>query len=287
MHSGLPATLAALLTPFDTAGHLDVSRYDDYLPWLEQLGVDGHFVFGTTGEGLTLTREERERGLEAVLRRARKPVLVNVAALAAEDTRHLLAHAADVGARAAALVTPAYYTHDAATLVHYFAAMAAGARLPLLLYTIPSHAVSDLTPEAAASLLAATPAYVGIKDSSRNPNRLYRYLALGLDVFVGAESLVQLSTLAGGGSITAMAAAFPDVVRAVVDHAGDASGAALQAQCVALHAALRGPSIPALREVVKARGVDVGPPRLPFRPLTDEEARAARALAQQADQVRL
>ena len=277
MKSGLPATLAAILTPFTVDGRLDPSRYQDYLPWLETSGIDGHFAFGTTGEGLTLTVDERIHGLEAILRVARKPVVVNVAAMNADDTRRLLAHAGDRGAVAGAIVSPPYYTHDAAALVGYFQAIAEGARLPLLIYNIPSHSTSDTTPEVAAAVLAGAPGYVGIKDSSRNPNRFYRYQQVGLDVFVGAESLLQMSTLAGGGSVTAMAAAFPDVVRAVVDHAADDLGAALQARLVAIHAGIKGPNIPVLRAIVKARGVDVGPPRLPFRALSaDEQAAAAR-----------
>jgi 4-hydroxy-tetrahydrodipicolinate synthase len=271
----LPMTLPAMITPFDREGRLDPSRYRDYVPWLEHHGVDGLFAFGTTGEGLTLTVEERERGLEALMRVARQPVMVHVGAMALADTRRLLRHAEDHGALAAAVVSPPYYEQDGEALVAYYTALADDARIPLLLYNIPSRAISDMSPPVAARLHAVASHYVGIKDSSRNPSRLALYHDAGLRVWVGAESLVQMSALFGEGSITAMAAAFPDLVVACATEAGTPSGATRQARVVSVHGSLKGPSIQALREVLRVRGVDLGPPRLPFRALTPAEAASA------------
>jgi 4-hydroxy-tetrahydrodipicolinate synthase len=269
--------MPAVLTPYDPDGRLAPERWREYLPWLESQGVDGLFLFGTTGEGLTLTVAEREEGLEAALSIATVPVVVQVGAMNVADTRRLLAHAADAGAAAAAIVSPSYYRHDADALVRYYAALAERTRLPLVLYNIPSHAASDVTPEVAARIRAEAPAYVAIKDSSRQPNRLPLYRAAGLSVYVGAESLVQMSTLLGEGSITAIAAAFPDLIVPVVREAATARGAALQQQVVELHAKLPPLTVPALRAVLARRGFDLGPPRLPFRPLTEAETRQALA----------
>lgn len=278
----LPTTMAALVTPFDEHGRLDVSRWEPYVAWLEASGIDGLFCFGTTGEGLTMTPAEREEGLEALMRFAHRPVVAHVGAMAAADTRRLLEHAADVGAQAAAVVLPSYYPHDEAALIQYLARFAERSPIPLLVYNIPGFTHTDLTPEAAARLVAQAPRYVGIKDSTRQPNRLPLYRATGLRVWVGAESLVWLSTLLGEGSVTGMAAAFPDLVTAVVRHAHDPEAAVHHQRLVEVHGRLRGPTIPALRAALRRRGFNLGPPRLPFRDLTPEEARAVHAAVDSA-----
>lgn len=266
-----PATMPALLTPFDEAGRLDASRYPDYLGWLEAAGVDAHFAFGTTGEGLTLSADERRRGLEAIIRVSRVPVYVQVGSLNLLETQALLAHAADAGAAGAAVVSPPYYTHDADALVAYYATLAQQAPLPLLWYNIPSHAPSDLTPAVAARLLAETDAYVGIKDSSRDATRLSLYRDLGLKTYTGAESLVLHATAIGAGSITGLASAFPELVVAATRDALTPARAPRQRQVIQTRERLKGPYIQCLREAARLRGMDLGPPRAPFRPLTAAE----------------
>ncbi|MDA8200816.1 MAG: dihydrodipicolinate synthase family protein [Thermaerobacter sp.] len=282
-----PATMPALLTPFDRAGRLDVSRYPDYLGWLEAAGVDGHFAFGTTGEGITLSVDERRHGLEAIIRASGVPVYVQVASLNLSDTQTLMAHAADAGAAGAAIVSPSYYTHDADALVAYYVELAREAPLPLLWYNIPTHAPSDLTPAVAERLLAETDAYVGIKDSSRDATRLSLYRDLGLRTYTGAESLVLYATAIGAGSITGLASAFPELVVAATRDALTPAGAPRQRQVIQTRERLKGPYIQCLREAARLSGMDLGPPRAPFRPLTaGEQADVAHAvqLGGRADQ---
>lgn len=158
----LPNLMPALLTPFDDRGRLDASRYPDYIAFLEEAGVDGHFAFGTTGEGLTLSAEERRQGLEALMRVAKRPVVVHVGSMNFAATQDLLQHAMSVGAAAAAIVSPGYYTHDADGLLQYYLALATSTELPLLMYNIPSYSQSDVTPAVARRIIGETSAYVGI-----------------------------------------------------------------------------------------------------------------------------
>jgi 4-hydroxy-tetrahydrodipicolinate synthase len=269
-----PQTMPALLTPFDANGHLDPSRYPDYLAWLEEAGVSGHFAFGTTGEGLTLAMEERRRGLEAIVRHAKRPVYVQVGAMPFLDTLALMEHAADVGAAAAAVVSPSYYTHDAEALRAYYLEISRHARLPMLWYNIPPNAQSDLTPQVAARLLGETDKFIGIKDSSRDASRLLLYRDLGLDTYTGAESLVLHATVLGAGSITGLAAAFPEIIVAATRDARTEAGGTRQRQAIQTRQRITGPYVQSLREAARQRGMDLGPPRPPFRSLTEAERQA-------------
>ena len=59
-------TLAAITTPFGTDGEIDLDAFEAHLRWLEESGLDGVFVGGTTGEGVLLEDDE----IEALTQRA-------------------------------------------------------------------------------------------------------------------------------------------------------------------------------------------------------------------------
>ena len=57
----------AVLTPFDDAGLPDHARLAQHVRRILAAGVDGIALFGTTGEGQSLSLNERRAGLDALL----------------------------------------------------------------------------------------------------------------------------------------------------------------------------------------------------------------------------
>jgi len=51
--------IAASFTPMDTNGEIDFSKIQHIADWFIKNSIDGVFVNGTTGEGVSLTTEER------------------------------------------------------------------------------------------------------------------------------------------------------------------------------------------------------------------------------------
>ena len=54
-------TLAAITTPFGTHGDVDLDAFEAHVRWLDECGLDGLFVAGTTGEGVLLESDESRR----------------------------------------------------------------------------------------------------------------------------------------------------------------------------------------------------------------------------------
>ena len=50
--------LAAITTPFGADGSPDLDAFEAHVRWLEEAGLDGLFVGGTTGEGVLLEDSE-------------------------------------------------------------------------------------------------------------------------------------------------------------------------------------------------------------------------------------
>ena len=68
----LRGAIAAAVTPLrDRGGRLDDEAFGPYVDFLVGAGLDGMLAFGTNGEAVLLSVEERTRGLELWLDAAR------------------------------------------------------------------------------------------------------------------------------------------------------------------------------------------------------------------------
>lgn len=259
--------LAAALTPLRDGGtRLDEEAFGPYLEFLAAGGLDGLLAFGTTGEGILLSVEERRRGAELFLEGS-LPVIVHCGAQTTADTVTLAKHAAERGAAGVAVIGPPYYQLDERALLDHFRASAeACAPLPFYVYeferasgyAVPVSVVERLRDEASN--------LVGLKVSDRPFDRVAPYLIEGLDVFIGAEALIGQGLAAGAaGAVSALASAFPEQVAAAV-RGEEVDLGALRARLETF------PRHAALKAIVKRRGVPLREDvRAPLRGLTGEE----------------
>ncbi len=137
----LRGLIAATFTPMTDRGAVDLAALPDMVDRLAEQGVNGLYVLGSTGEGVSLTAEERRRVAEAFVQaaRGRVPVIVQVGCESLAQSAQLAAHAQASGADAISAVSPVYFKPDSLdTLVDSMAAIAAAApELPFYYYHIP------------------------------------------------------------------------------------------------------------------------------------------------------
>jgi len=145
--------LTAMVTPFDANGELAEDATADLVRHLLENGSDGLVLAGSTGEGSTLSDEEKLRLWEiGVAESGDAPV---IAATGSNDTRHsveLTSRAAEVGVDGVLVVTPYYNKPDRRGLIAHFSAVAAASDLPVILYNIPSRSVIDMPNDLLAEL---------------------------------------------------------------------------------------------------------------------------------------
>jgi dihydrodipicolinate synthase/N-acetylneuraminate lyase len=264
-------TLAAALTPLrDDGTRLDEDAFGPYVEFLAGHGLDGLLAFGTTGEGILLSVEERRRGAELFLQ-GPLPVIVHCGAQTTADTVALAEHAAERGAAGVAVIGPPYFPLDEHELLEHFSRAArACAPVPFYVYEFERASGYAVPVAVVERLRELAPNLAGLKVSDRPFERVRPYLLERLDVFIGAEVLVADGLAAGAaGAVSALASAFPERVAEVV-RAPTAEGAAALGE---LRAGLeRFPRHAALKAVVGLRGVPVGADvRAPLRQLTADE----------------
>ncbi|MDF0601451.1 dihydrodipicolinate synthase family protein [Psychromarinibacter sp. C21-152] len=266
----------AMLSPFTEGGALDTARLSAHATRLLHDGADGVTLFGTTGEGASLTAGERAAGLDAVLS-AGVPteavtftVYATAAADAVDQVRTGLAHGVQ-----SFLVPPPFYFPDPDDdgLFRWYAELLADtdAAARIILYHIPQVTGIGLSPALIMRLVDAFPGRVrAVKDSSGDWATAEALLKIeDLPVLVGDERLLhRAAALGAAGSITGCANLYPARLKRVYGTAQE--DAALSA---AVTAVVSCPVMPALK-VLMARML--GDPawetlRPPLTPVTPEQ----------------
>jgi dihydrodipicolinate synthase/N-acetylneuraminate lyase len=217
----LKGALAAAVTPLRDEGEaLDDGAFVPYVEYLAAGGLDGILALGTTGEGILLGARERRRAAALFVEAAGDEfdVAVHCGAQTTAETVALAAHAAEIGADAVAVIGPPYYALDEEALVRHFAAAAeACAPLPFYLYEFRARAGYSIPSAAIDRLRELAPNLAGLKVSNQPFEQVEPYLVEGLDVFVGAESLVLRGLDQGAvGAVSGLAAVFPELVARLV-----------------------------------------------------------------------
>ena len=96
----LNGLIAATVTPLDSTGIVELTAIKPMIDRLIESGVTGLYVCGSTGEGMSLTCQERKNVVEASVDATggRVPVIVQVGHNSFTDACDLAKHAMSAGA---------------------------------------------------------------------------------------------------------------------------------------------------------------------------------------------
>lgn len=168
----IKGSIPALVTPFKN-GELDLDTLKKLVDWQIESGSTGLVPVGTTGESPTLSHEEHEAVVEAVVKFAagRVPVIAGAGSNNTVEGIRLIQHAERVGADAALVVTPYYNKPTQAGMIAHYTALHDCCTLPIVIYNIPGRSVVDMTPETMGKL-AQLPRIIGVKDATGKIERV-------------------------------------------------------------------------------------------------------------------
>ena len=215
----------ALATPFRSDFTIDYEKWAAHAGWCLEHGCDTVTLFGTTGEGPSLSARERQDAYSAFKVSGiagRKLVAATIANSAGDATEQIVA-AYEAGARSVLLAPPSYFkgvTADGAIgwLADVIGALGSDAR-DIILYNIPSLTGITLSNEIVSALRTEFgPAIAGVKDSGCNwPMTQSLIMAHGdIDILVGDERDLAKAVRSGAaGSICGLANAFPEIMAEV------------------------------------------------------------------------
>jgi len=285
----LTGLVAAPYSPFHADGSLNPDAIAPYADFLIDKGIRGVFISGSTGEGHSLSVDERmtiaDRWVKAV--RKRIPVMVHVGHNSLAEARALAVQAQNIGADAIAALAPSYYKPKTVDdLIEFLAPIAAAASaLPFYFYHIPSM-TNVLLPM--AELLRQgrkrIPTLNGLKFTHNDMMELQECLAAGggdFDVVFGFDEML-LAGLALGcrgavGSTYNLAAPIYLRLIAAFEKGDLATARREQFKSVQLARTLHEFGLMRAGKAVMALlGVNCGQVRPPLNPISGKEIEALR-----------
>lgn len=261
----LKGVYAPVITPFKADLSPDAERLIAHCRWLRSQGC-GLAPFGTTSEANSLSVEEREMLLDALIDAGLEAagMMVGTGCCAIPDTVRLTAHAVRRGCGGVLMLPPFYYkgVSDEGLFRAYSEVIerVGDSRLRVYLYHFPAMSQVPLSLALVERLVRAYPeTVVGLKDSSgdwSNTEALLRALP-GFAVFPGSEKLLLPAMRAGGaGCISATANTNPAAIRELYARWQDPEADAMQAALTRVRQAFESyPLVAAQKAVVaEARG---------------------------------
>lgn len=205
----------ALITPFDENGDVNYSRLREILEFHVINHTDAIIVTGTTGEGSTLSDEEKISVIEFTVDiiNSRIPV---IAGTGSNDTRHAAEFSKRVeklGVDGLLVVTPYYNKGNENGIYEHYKAIAEGIKIPVILYNVPSRTGVNLSIPL-LKRLAQIENITALKEASGNISYVAEVAreVPELDIYSGNDDMVvPVLSLGGKGVISVSANIIPDI----------------------------------------------------------------------------
>ncbi len=261
------------VTPFTQDNKLDKAKLKEHVENLIEKGVDAIFLNGTTGMGPSLSAEEKKEALKVVYDVTDK-VIFQVGGLNLDEVFSLLLFSKDFSIMGVASYSPYYYPGlPSKWVVRYFKEIVEKSPHPVYVYNYPEATGFDVT----YKLLEEIGGITGIKDTNDDFVHSMQYKRfLKLKVYNGSDYLTVQSLVFLDGTVTAGGNYMPELLvlqkRLVSEGKVDEAYQVQSTYHKFLDLARKYGMMASHYVLVKElQGYDVGYPRPPIFPLTQEE----------------
>ena len=259
--------ITAIVTPFGEDGRVDEYSFVRLLRHLREHGSDGFVVAGTTGEGSTLTDEEKLRLWELAVHEADgAQVIANTGSNDTAHSVHLTQRATELGVDGVLVVTPYYNKPNRRGIVAHFEACASATDKPLIVYNIPSRCVVDISNDLLREL-AEIDGVEAVKQARSEDIEPVE----GMSLLAGNDdSLARVLDVGGTGGICVASHLFGAEMRRMVDRPNERAAIDTSLQDVYRALAVTTNPIP-VKAALNLAGHDVGGLRLPLVEAAERE----------------
>jgi N-acetylneuraminate lyase len=281
--------VAAVVSPMDKNGELNVGIGPKVLDHLESKGITGIYIAGSTGEGMSLTDEERRAVAEAYVSSAkgRMKTFVQVGHNSLKASAELAGHAESIGADAVSATPTGYFkvSGEEALVEGLLPIVEAAPKTPFYYYHIPFLSGVNLDPmKLTDRAMDRLPTFCGIKYSdgaSLYNLPLLEKVGPGLEFLAGSDEAYLMSVAQGYraavGSTYNYAAPIYDRVREAVNSGNLEEAQMWQGRALEMLGAMfETCGRASLKVMMQMVGIDCGPVRRPIDPASPEQIVALR-----------
>jgi 4-hydroxy-tetrahydrodipicolinate synthase len=202
-------SMVALVTPFKD-GQVDWEILERLIEFHLQNGTHGIVPCGTTGESATLSHQEHDQVIRAVIKTVNRriPVIAGTGSNSTDEAVRLTREAEKSGADGALMISPYYNRPTQEGIYQHYRKVASAVGIPIIVYNIPGRTGSKIEPETLARM-AEVDNIAGVKEATGSVDQAIDVIRLcgdRLAVYSGEDSLIfSLMALGGKGVISTVA----------------------------------------------------------------------------------
>jgi len=197
-------TGVAIVTPFRNDGSIDFKAMGKLLEHLVKNGVDYVVPLGTTGESVTLSKDEKKAVVNFVTDtiNCRIPVMVGIGGNNTQEVVDAVSQFDFNNIDGLLSVSPYYNKPSQQGIYAHFKAIAEISPVPVFMYNVPGRTGSNITAETTVKLAKEVKNIAGIKEASGNMSQIMHILRDKPKDFmvISGDDLFTLPMLAMGAS---------------------------------------------------------------------------------------
>jgi len=279
MTDNLSGIFPPLTTPF-TEDELALDKLLRNLRKYERRELSGYVLFGSNGESVFLTKEEKLQIISSVREHTKKILIAGTGLDSIKETISLTNEAAERGADYALLITPSFFKSEMKhhTFLNYYTKVAESVMIPVIIYNVPKFTNVNIEPETIIEL-SQHPNIAGLKDSTETVSRISEIVSTvptSFKVIVGTASVLYLGLIAGAvGGILALANIAPDECLQIYNlhlTGNNKDALELQNKMIPVNRAVTSKfGVAGLKAAMDILGYDGGNPRMPLEPLSEAQ----------------
>ncbi len=215
-NSKFNGTGVAIVTPFNKDHSVDYKSLGKLVNHIIKGGVEYIVVLGTTGESVTLSKDEKAAVVSHVIEVTAKRVPI-VLGLGGNNTQEILNSLSETSAfkniDAILSVSPYYNKPNQRGIYQHYKLIAEVSPVPIILYNVPGRTASNITAETTLALANDFKNIIGIKEASGNLEQCMKIIKNKPNDFlvISGDDMLTLPMIACGaeGVISVVANAFP------------------------------------------------------------------------------
>lgn len=169
----IKGSIVALVTPFTKKGKVNYRKLKELLNFHLLNKTDGVLLFGTTGEGSTLSFKEKVKIGKVSIKfiKNKIPVILNASSNSTYEAMRLTRRLSRINPYALLHITPYYNKSNEEGIFTHFKMVSEISKVPIIIYNVPSRTNYDI-PINLIKRLKQIPNIVGIKEASKNEEKL-------------------------------------------------------------------------------------------------------------------
>jgi 4-hydroxy-tetrahydrodipicolinate synthase len=215
-NSKFKGTGVAIVTPFTKENNVDYKALGKIVNHIIKGGVEYVVVLGTTGESVTLSKEEKQSVVAHVIETTdnRVPVVLGLGGNNTQEILDSFKKSSDFHHIDAILsVSPYYNKPNQRGIYQHYKAISEASPVPVILYNVPGRTSSNIAADTTLKLAEEFRNIIAIKEASGNLEQCMKIIKYRPKDFlvISGDDLLTLPIIASGGDgvISVAANAFP------------------------------------------------------------------------------